>query len=238
MAMTMGGRKRGRRGGGGGGGGVGLLKRKNNLKKKVQELTTLCGVEGFIICCGPNGEITDTWPDDPRELRRAVDRYMGIERSEREKRVVMMGAAGDEAANCVEAGEDFCFKELLMGSIENESTAKKKDDEMSSDMGAEITTEIPNHIFDGPQFFDAEITTEMASMFDDHQLPVLEETPPMHPLEYNTQTAYNSDEFFVNSINSGYQAQPIQAIMPPLPPTTHHDYSFQSFDTDPCWSWL
>ncbi|KAK9109393.1 hypothetical protein Sjap_017453 [Stephania japonica] len=67
-----------------------FFKRKKSQKKRLYELTTLCDVEAFMICFGPNGEV-DTWPEDPRELRRVVDRYMGIGRSEREKRV--MGVA-------------------------------------------------------------------------------------------------------------------------------------------------
>ncbi|KAK9136580.1 hypothetical protein Sjap_007174 [Stephania japonica] len=67
-----------------------FLKRKKNQKKKLYELTTLCEVEAFMICFGPNGEV-DTWPEDPRELRRVLDRYMRIEKSKREKRV--MGVA-------------------------------------------------------------------------------------------------------------------------------------------------
>ncbi|KAK9137380.1 hypothetical protein Sjap_007974 [Stephania japonica] len=69
---------------------VTFLKRKKNQKKKLYELTALCDVEAFMMCFGPNGEV-DTWPEDPRELRRVLDRYMGIEKSEREKRV--MGVA-------------------------------------------------------------------------------------------------------------------------------------------------
>jgi hypothetical protein len=67
-----------------------FLKRKQSQKKKLYELTTLCDIEAFMLCVGPNGEI-DTWPENPQELKRIIDRYMKIGKNEREKR--MMGVS-------------------------------------------------------------------------------------------------------------------------------------------------
>ncbi|KAK9139086.1 hypothetical protein Scep_008767 [Stephania cephalantha] len=281
---------------------VTCLKRKKNQKKKLYELTTLCGVEAFMICFGPNGEV-DTWPEDPRELRRVVDRYTKIERSERDKRV--MGVADfvgarkkklegelkrvkkenyEEMSNGIFGwdsridgfGEES-MKELLCSLENNIEFLKKKIETMKTTLKSSISSSsshesytthmtsfvnvdhqiTPNYIFDDDsQFYNQ----------TDPQFPIYEEPPLMYPMEYNTQSANNS-QFFINSSHIGeavgfeiwdptmgssslinpftgtvYEAQPIQAIMPllGLPPLTNTttNYTFQNFDVNQYGSWF
>ncbi|KAI4326948.1 hypothetical protein L6164_019458 [Bauhinia variegata] len=52
-------------------------KRTKGLKKKCYELSTLCGVDAAMIAYGQESENAEPeiWPEDPRELRRIVERY-------------------------------------------------------------------------------------------------------------------------------------------------------------------
>ncbi|KAK9135764.1 hypothetical protein Syun_015094 [Stephania yunnanensis] len=278
-----------------------FFKRYKNQKKKLYELTTLCDVEAFMICFGPNGEL-HTWPEDPRELRRVLHRYMGIQRSEREKRVTGVADFVDARNKKLEwelkrvkkkenydeemsttskifgwdsrmdgFGEES-MKELLCSLENNINFLKEKIETMKSSHDHDDENTTTHHMI-------TTATSEMASLvdhqitpnyiFDDDsqfyhqtqpQFPVFEQ-PVMYSVEhYNTQFTNNSQFFgfelwdptmgsslINNPFSTGavYEAQPIQAIMPPplgLPPvpltnpTTN--YNFQNFDVNPYGTWF
>ncbi|KAK9087598.1 hypothetical protein Syun_029992 [Stephania yunnanensis] len=59
-----------------------IVEKEDESKKKLYELCTLRNVEAFMISFnGPDGDLVDMWPEDPRELRRLVHRYEEIRRS-------------------------------------------------------------------------------------------------------------------------------------------------------------
>ncbi|KZV23061.1 hypothetical protein F511_08742 [Dorcoceras hygrometricum] len=57
-------------------------KRKEGLKKKLHQLTTLCGVDACMIIYGPREEKgaiePDIWPQNSDETRRMIDSYKGM----------------------------------------------------------------------------------------------------------------------------------------------------------------
>ncbi|KZV20157.1 hypothetical protein F511_01014 [Dorcoceras hygrometricum] len=57
-------------------------KRKEGLKKKLYQLTTLCGVDACMIIYGPSQEKgaieADIWPKNSDETRRMIDIYKGM----------------------------------------------------------------------------------------------------------------------------------------------------------------
>eukprot|EP01018_Ginkgo_biloba_P003881 Gb_38883 [translate_table: standard] len=68
---------------------VTFMKRKKGLKKKVEELGILCGVEACMVCFGP--QITDqpsdpdVWPGMPKALQ-VIDRYKSLSKEEQDKK--------------------------------------------------------------------------------------------------------------------------------------------------------
>uniref|UniRef100_J3MJ70 MADS-box domain-containing protein n=1 Tax=Oryza brachyantha TaxID=4533 RepID=J3MJ70_ORYBR len=47
--------------------------RRDGLVQKVSQFSTLCGVDAFLVCFGPGGEVVTTWPPG-RPRRDAVPR--------------------------------------------------------------------------------------------------------------------------------------------------------------------
>ncbi|EXC12981.1 Agamous-like MADS-box protein AGL36 [Morus notabilis] len=62
-------------------------KRKNGLVKKVQELTTLCGVSAFIVIYGPGEDVPTVWPS-PEEACHLMRRFRTVPQMERCKKMV------------------------------------------------------------------------------------------------------------------------------------------------------
>lgn len=62
-------------------------KRKQGLVKKVQELTTLCGVSAFIVIQGPGEEFPTVWPS-PAVAHHLIQRFYNVPEMERCKKMV------------------------------------------------------------------------------------------------------------------------------------------------------
>ncbi|XP_020080835.1 MADS-box transcription factor PHERES 1-like [Ananas comosus] len=52
-------------------------KRKEGLKKKIFELSTLCGVNAFLVCYVPLGDVV-TWPPDDHALCELAEKYESL----------------------------------------------------------------------------------------------------------------------------------------------------------------
>ena len=67
--------------------------RQKGLRKKVHELSTLCGVEACMIICCPNGNGTYSsqscvWPENHYEVERIINKYINERKEEHGKRTV------------------------------------------------------------------------------------------------------------------------------------------------------
>ena len=67
--------------------------RQKGLRKKVHELSTLCGVEACMIICCPNGNGTYSsqscvWPENHYEVERIINKYINERKKEHGKRTV------------------------------------------------------------------------------------------------------------------------------------------------------
>ncbi|XP_047170338.1 agamous-like MADS-box protein AGL82 [Vigna umbellata] len=61
-------------------------KRKNGLMKKVYEFSTLCSVDvGVIIFASKFLDEPEIWPQDPRELKRVIQKYLNTTSDRRPK---------------------------------------------------------------------------------------------------------------------------------------------------------
>ncbi|XP_011028550.1 PREDICTED: agamous-like MADS-box protein AGL17 [Populus euphratica] len=56
---------------------VSFSKRKPTLKKKVEELETLCAVTICMVCFGPDGTV-ETYPENAAEVKREIGFYKGL----------------------------------------------------------------------------------------------------------------------------------------------------------------
>jgi hypothetical protein len=56
---------------------VSFSKRKPTLKKKVEELKTLCAVTICMVCFGPDGTV-ETYPENPAEVKKEIGFYKGL----------------------------------------------------------------------------------------------------------------------------------------------------------------
>ncbi|KAL9233340.1 hypothetical protein vseg_008357 [Gypsophila vaccaria] len=62
-------------------------KRKKGLLKKMEELTTLCGVEGCAIVSSPYEDRPEAWPS-PSGTRRVLSRLAGLPEEDRGKKML------------------------------------------------------------------------------------------------------------------------------------------------------
>ncbi|MQM20521.1 hypothetical protein Taro_053543 [Colocasia esculenta] len=62
-----------------------FMKRRVVIKKKAEELSTLCDIATMLVCYGPRGQL-ETWPKDPREVRGMIDLYRSVHPDECIKR--------------------------------------------------------------------------------------------------------------------------------------------------------
>ncbi|KAL2941119.1 MADS-box transcription factor PHERES 1 [Bienertia sinuspersici] len=62
-------------------------KRKKGLLKKVEELTTLCGVDACAIIYSPYDGRTEAWPS-PTGARRVLGRFMSFSQEDQEKKML------------------------------------------------------------------------------------------------------------------------------------------------------
>ncbi|KAK1352200.1 hypothetical protein POM88_053464 [Heracleum sosnowskyi] len=71
-------------------------KRKISLKKKVHELSTLCGVKSIMIISGPkqtpvqDHDQPDIWPEDHSEVLEVINKYKGQPTDERKKKTSLL----------------------------------------------------------------------------------------------------------------------------------------------------
>ncbi|XP_077223382.1 uncharacterized protein LOC143856986 [Tasmannia lanceolata] len=49
--------------------------RLKGLKKKIFELSTLCGTDAVMVCVSSDGDHFETWPDKGSEVVRIIKRY-------------------------------------------------------------------------------------------------------------------------------------------------------------------
>ncbi|CAL1386687.1 unnamed protein product [Linum trigynum] len=75
-----------------------LKKRRRTLKKKAEELSTLCGIDVAYVCFDPNGRV-DTWPEDPNRVKDIVLRYREVKSKEKPS-----AAGGGSSASSSDGG--------------------------------------------------------------------------------------------------------------------------------------
>ncbi|KAF3781453.1 Agamous-like MADS-box protein [Nymphaea thermarum] len=64
-----------------------FTKRRRGLAKKMFEFSTLCDVEAcMIVYSSAPGSCPQTWPEDPAEVRRVIERFQQAPKEERGKR--------------------------------------------------------------------------------------------------------------------------------------------------------
>uniref|UniRef100_A0A5K0Z3T8 MADS-box domain-containing protein n=1 Tax=Nymphaea colorata TaxID=210225 RepID=A0A5K0Z3T8_9MAGN len=64
-----------------------LTKRRRGLTKKIFEFSTLCDVEAcMIVYSSAPDSCPQTWPEDPAEVRRVIERFQRAPKEERDKR--------------------------------------------------------------------------------------------------------------------------------------------------------
>lgn len=64
-----------------------LKKRKLGLMKKVSQLTTLCGVNAFVIICSPDDKEPSMWPSRP-VVQQLLTRFQTLSEIERSKKMM------------------------------------------------------------------------------------------------------------------------------------------------------
>ncbi|XP_057858498.1 agamous-like MADS-box protein AGL17 [Cryptomeria japonica] len=72
---------------------VSFIKRKRGLRKKIEELSILCGVDACMVCYGPHSHTDqhtsssspDVWPDISKALE-VIDRYRRLSKEEQDKK--------------------------------------------------------------------------------------------------------------------------------------------------------
>ncbi|XP_011624398.1 agamous-like MADS-box protein AGL36 [Amborella trichopoda] len=64
------------------------VKRRNGLQKKLHELSVLCGIDACIICFSDASSscVLDISPHDTNYCLSLCERYLGLDKSEREKK--------------------------------------------------------------------------------------------------------------------------------------------------------
>ncbi|KAK9139071.1 hypothetical protein Scep_008752 [Stephania cephalantha] len=117
-------------------GGVGakamvMKRRMQGLKKKLREFTCLCEVDTLMIAYnGSNGEVIDTWPENQLELNRVINRYISVDKAERDKRAINHvdhnnGRCEDDMKNVIYGGDEKKLREMV-SSLNNKLDKVKK----------------------------------------------------------------------------------------------------------------
>ncbi|CAI0441958.1 unnamed protein product [Linum tenue] len=88
-----------------------LKKRRRTLKKKAEELSTLCGIDVAYVCFDPNGRV-DTWPEDPNRVKDIVLRYGEVKSNEKPS------AAGGSSASSSDGGGSGSSRGEIQGAAE------------------------------------------------------------------------------------------------------------------------
>lgn len=62
--------------------------RKESLKKKTMELATLCGINACTIIHGRDGEIKESWPENPTEAKAIIKNFKDLMNNPNKKAMV------------------------------------------------------------------------------------------------------------------------------------------------------
>ncbi|CAL1373813.1 unnamed protein product [Linum trigynum] len=76
-----------------------LERRRRTLKKKAEELSTLCGIDVAYVRFDHNGRV-DTWPEDPNKVKSIILKYREVNSNEK------LSAGGSPASS------DGCSREI------------------------------------------------------------------------------------------------------------------------------
>ncbi|XP_077235165.1 MADS-box protein defh21-like [Tasmannia lanceolata] len=62
-------------------------KRRKGLIKKTSEFATLCDVDAYLICYGPQEPFkAETWPENESKVCEIIDRYRGLSKEDQDRR--------------------------------------------------------------------------------------------------------------------------------------------------------
>ncbi|KAG2315873.1 hypothetical protein Bca52824_018995 [Brassica carinata] len=88
-----------------------LTKRQENVFKKANELSILCGIEVCVIYYGPYGELK-TWPEDREKVKDMARRYIELSEVKRRKKQVDL----DMFLEMINKDDDSKKKKVKLGS--------------------------------------------------------------------------------------------------------------------------
>ncbi|CAI0410299.1 unnamed protein product [Linum tenue] len=94
-----------------------LERRRRTLKKKAEELSTLCGIDVAYVRFDHNGRV-DTWPEDPNKVKSIILKYREVKSDEKPSAGVSPASSDGEIRGAAETNRElkldgFSEEELL-----------------------------------------------------------------------------------------------------------------------------